>query len=769
MKSFTVAWLALVIATAGAVAAGPAREVVDKDIDRAVAGAKRFLYAQQTASGAWPQWSHRTTGEHNTVIAMLALLESGESRNNARIKKGLAALVKFDTRNLYTIATRVMVLARAGAGEKNSPYHGQLLADVKRLTAGAARGGGAWGYGGPERTGDNSCSQFALLALWEADRAGVKIDPALIRLVERTWVRRQRPDGGWVYAGQPDLKATTTVSMTTAGLASLYICQDVLTKTCQPYAHRKSSDRGWKFLADRLGADYHRDGYVAFCVQRVGMASGQKFIGTMDWFGTGAAKLAEPSPYGSRYTGQWGPIVRASFELLFLTRGRIPLTFNKLAHGKETSWNFHTRDVPHFTEHMRRNFERIMRWQIVGITDDVAQMLDAPILLVAGRDALDFTPDQWAKLREYSLSGGTLLLVPSHNSKGFFDSAKAGLETLYADWIRNDSLRYTLQPLEADHPIYSVHEPVPNGSRAAPLWGVSDGTRLLAVLSRRDIACPWQRRAHKAGRIDYLMGVNFFLYATGSNSLRMRMRPVFAGGTGRARHTVRVARLRHRGNASTQPYALKYLSDKLTAENRVKLTVTENAAIDAKTLAGHHLAWMTGSDAFTLSDGQIRALRAYLDGGGTLFVNALGGSRAFAESAEKMLDEVFANVDVLAGNASPVSPVMTGRCGEFRGLPLTGLERTLKWRNTRDAPAAPVKAYHHAGRAMAIYAPFGVHDTLDGHAAHGARSYMPPSARQIAANVVLCALMAKPAPKPGHKPLSGPAPAPATQPAPAGK
>ena len=770
MKKAIVAAVLAALAVSRAVqAAPPPRDVTNEDVDRAMAQAKRYLWGQQSGSGHWPSHSHLVPGGGATAIALFALLEAGESRNSPGMKKGLEALAKLKTRNLYVVTTRVIALSKAAAHLKESPYHKQLQADMRYLTAAARRHGGAWGYGGPERTGDNSCSQFALLALWEADRVGIRIDPALVRAVERTWLRRQRKDGGWTYSGQPKVDTAATIAMTTAGLASLYITQDVLTRACKPYPHREAVDAAWKFLKKDLKKDYYKNGYLAFCVQRVGMASGEKFMAGMDWFAVGAAKLAQPSPYGRSYGGRWGPVVRASFELLFLARGRIPLTCNKLAHGEPADWDFHTRDVAHFTEYMRRNFERPMRWQIVKITDDMRLLLDAPILLIAGRKAANFTPAQWAKLREYTLRGGTLLFVPCHKSREFLNSARRPLEDLYAEQrkaaVGSTSRpasrpavggRYLLRPLPADHPIYNAHEKVRGGPRVAPMWGISDGTRLLAVVSQRDIACPWHRQETRTGKIEFQLGVNFFLYATGANSLRMRMRPVFVGRGGKARHRAKVAWLRHGGNWSTQPYALKYLSEKLTAENRVAIELAVGAPIEASGLAAHQLAWLTGSSGFSLTDKQVKAMRAYLDGGGTLFVNAVGGSSRFADAAEDMLEKLFADTPVAGAPVGPDSPLMTGKCGEFRGPPLGKLKRTTVWRKSRSAPRSPVSVYRRHGRAVVIYARYGIHDTLDGHTAHGAYSYMPTSAREVAANVVLYSLMKKPKP-------------PATQTAPARK
>jgi hypothetical protein len=133
-------------------------------------------------------------------------------------------------------------------------------------------------------------------------------------------------------------------------------------------------------------------------------------------------------------------------------------------------------------------------------------------------------------------------------------------------------------------------------------------------------------------------------------------------------------------------------------------------------------------------------LREYLHSGGTLLVNAVGGSRAFNGSARKMLDAIFKEGGIGRGYLSKYSPLLTGKCGDFRGPKLDKLSRTTSFRQA--APRAPLVmlGYRRGERTLAIHIRFGVHDTLDGHTVHGAKSYMPASARDIAANVALYAL-----------------------------
>jgi hypothetical protein len=396
-----------------------------------------------------------------------------------------------------------------------------------------------------------------------------------------------------------------------------------------------------------------------------------------------------------------------------------------------------------------------MRWQVANIAENVQLMLDAPILLVEGITAPQFTPDQWAKLREYTLRGGTILFVATSNSKVFADAAKKGLEDLYTQEAKiAGGNRYKLEALGEDHPIYSIYgEKIARGDKAVPCWGVSDGTRTLAIVCGRDIAEAWQKRARVSGKLDYQIGTNFYLYATGYNPSRTKMRPVFVGSGKQVAAKVKVAWLAHEGNWYTQPYALDYLSQKLTAENRLALDVQVGASIDAKGLAGCSLAWMAGSSGFKLSDEQVAALKAYLDGGGTLFLNAVGGNKDFRNSAQALLEKLFEGQDIPVRETVPLnSPLVTGKIGEYRGpiLVPAQLTRTRTWQQSlAEVKGLQLRTYEKDGRAVALLAPYGIHDTLDGHTGYGALSYLPGPAMDIAANIVLYAYAgggAKPTP-----------------------
>lgn len=755
MKRFVLP-LALISLLLSAAAPAAVRETTDEDVDRAIDRAKRYLWAQQKPEGHWQvphyEYRHHLPGGFTTASVVYALLEAGETpQNDKRMRKAVDALVAMDLNSIRARSLRAMALGRVVAADpkgRNTPYFRQLVEDLKWLLIGQKRRRftGAWGDGGPERIGDNMSGQFALGAMWETQQAGIDLKKGIFQLAEKHWIRNQQKDGGWTLDGDPKTSMATDVRMTAAALTSLYICWDALEKGSGPYDHQDALNRGWSYLDKHFKPDFVDNSYSAFCIQQLGMLSGQKFIGQHDWYAIAARKLAEPRPGGAAYRGYWGPIVRAAYELIILARGRIPLTFNKLNYGKATDWNYHSRDVARFTDFMKRTLERPMRWQIVTLQYDVRALLDAPIMIVEGKDALELSADQWAILREYTLRGGTLLFIPSRNSKPFEDSARQALKDLYVTQREQAGKHYVLEQLPENHPVYSIHEKFgPLASRYG-LWAISDGTRPLALICQRDIAQAWQRKAETAMRRDFKLGANLFFYVTGQNNLSSRMRPIFNSLSGaKAIHNASVGWLKHDGNWNTQPYALEYVGEKLAAENRVKLDVTAGVDPAKDDLKPFTLLWVTGTDTFTLPDKAIDNLRAYVKAGGTIAVNPVGGSKDFTRSARALLDLVFLNEpDIEHDSVAVTSPLMTGKCADFRGPRLNDLAVTRPLQRPGGLGVQPMEVYQilGEGRALAIFMPFGVHDTLDGHTAYGAQSYMPSSAQSIAANVILYAMTA---------------------------
>jgi len=744
----------LVCCLSGQAGASAVRDTTDKDIDRAITSAKSYLLSQQLPGGSWEHvhycYRNKLPGGFPTAVITFALLEAGESyENNPRMRRGVEALARLKTNDLRVRALRVMALSRAVGRNKKSPYRKTLIADIKWI----ARGKGRWGNTLKDKYGDNFCNHLAMTALWDARMyAGVPIPKVLFKLGEKTWIKRQKPNGGWTFSGLPGNKMAPDLRMTAAGLASMYISRDALSTASGKSKQREVMDKAWAYLNKNFTDKFLQktkgnanSSYTGFCIQQMGMTSGQKFIGGVDWYAVMAWELAKPQPLGNQYRRNafWGPLVRGAFELIMLAKGRLPLTFNKLDYGAGTGWDYHPRDIARFSEYMQRKFERRMRWQVVLINSNVQTLLDAPMMLVAGQDELKLDKVQWDRLKEYTLRGGTLLFMAVRKGEGFLKSVKEKLKTLYAQQRTQAGGHYELKKLPDSHPLYNVYKKLKQGSKKFPLWGLSDGTRLLAVISEKDVARSWQGRKEVAGQRDYILGVNFFLYATGQNDLSTRMRPIFttSGKVLPVRQSMKIGWVKHDGNWNTQPYALDYLAQELAVQNQLAVKVTPAVALEAGKLGRYNLLWMTGSDSFDLSDAQLAALRDYLYTGGMLMINAVGGASGFQRSAGDMLEKIFGDdEDVSDTLSSADSPLMTGKCGNYRGPKLGKLARTRAFIRTHPRAVEPVMEYRNAaGRILVAYLRFGMHDTLDGHTAYNAKSYMPPAAMDIAANIALYA------------------------------
>jgi len=95
---------------------------------------------------------------------------------------------------------------------------------------------GGWGYpdGVHQETGDTSMTQYAVLSSWEAIQAGFDVDLETIDHVAGWLVKTQDPSGAFGYQGIVAEGPTRVpqnevrLSLTAAGLGSLYICADLL-------------------------------------------------------------------------------------------------------------------------------------------------------------------------------------------------------------------------------------------------------------------------------------------------------------------------------------------------------------------------------------------------------------------------------------------------------------------------------------------------------------------------------------------------------------
>jgi hypothetical protein len=193
------------------------------------------------------------------------------------------------------------------------------------------------------RAGDNSNTQFAMLALWTARRHNVPTDQALLASYQR-FMNPQNPDGGWGYTPG----AGTTNSMTNVGLLGLAMGHGASPEVVhfdpknpkaaivKPALGDPAIQKGLTALSRYIGqpvtdpakANFPMQNlYFLWSVERVAMLYDLKTIGGKDWYGWGAQILVHNQQAGgewpsAHYHGTTPPL-NTCFALLFLRRSNL--------------------------------------------------------------------------------------------------------------------------------------------------------------------------------------------------------------------------------------------------------------------------------------------------------------------------------------------------------------------------------------------------------------------------------------------------------------
>lgn len=216
-------WLAM--ASSRGVAAeggllGPTPEI-DRMIRRAL------VYIKANAGKSTGSTGHR-------FLAALALSKSGEPAESPIVKEAVDRIRGMCQSGIYKPSDTHTQIYEAGVAcmllgsADNRAYQPEIEAIAKFLMEKQHKAG-AWDYEGREDKGDTSISQYGILGLWEAVRAGVEVPKSVWQRAAGWHLRTQARDGGFSYhpdEGGEESKPRPT--MTVAGTGSLLICRRML-------------------------------------------------------------------------------------------------------------------------------------------------------------------------------------------------------------------------------------------------------------------------------------------------------------------------------------------------------------------------------------------------------------------------------------------------------------------------------------------------------------------------------------------------------------
>ncbi|MGA2498953.1 MAG: DUF4159 domain-containing protein, partial [Tepidisphaeraceae bacterium] len=356
---------------------------------------------------------------------------------------------------------------------------------------------------------------------------------------------------------------------------------------------------------------------------------------------------------------------------------------------------------------------------------------DAPVLWMSGRDEIRLKHDEVAKLRMFVEQGGMVFGNADCSRKAFADSfRKLGMEMFPA---------YEFRELPPTHVVFTGEQFKRDKWPAAPfLQGLSNGVRELMVLAAGDFGQGFQVRSFAGPRTEPMSQAtaNLFLYAVDKSNLRNKGENYLIArpGSAKADKKIKVARLKYGGNWDPEPGGWRRLDNYMVKGHKTDLVI-ETVELGDGNLArgGYTVADLTGTTPVHFSEKQQAELKEYVDGGGTLVVDAAGGAAEFGLAAEAMLKQLFpaaGDLPMLATSHPVFSSEEKIASFEYRNFARKQLGNIKTPR---------LRGFEVNKRTRVFFSPEDLGAGLVGQEVDGIYGYAPPTALRMMAGMLLYA------------------------------
>ena len=268
------------------------------------------------------------------------------------------------------------------------------------------------------RGGDNSNSQFAVLALYDAQRVGVEVSRETWQLAADYWRSTQNDDGSWGYVPGD----AGTGSMTCAGIGGLAISTAALESgdaavengrvDLLPAARRRRQARprhrlaGRPFLRESQSAPGRRRPVVPLLLSlrpRAGRpAHGPPLHRRSRLVSRRAPSSWSANRIRSRTIGKATWYAEQQSAHQHRDGAVVPVEGSPAdRHGQAastataTTWNQHRRDAAHLTEYTEEAWDLGLTWQVMDPAKaTVEDLLQAPVLYISGSQAPNLLPSR---------------------------------------------------------------------------------------------------------------------------------------------------------------------------------------------------------------------------------------------------------------------------------------------------------------------------------------------------------------------------------------
>jgi hypothetical protein len=407
-------------------------------------------------------------------------------------------------------------------------------------------------------------------------------------------------------------------------------------------------------------------------------------------------------------------------------------------------WNMCPADLQQITAKARRWFGLRFGEETTTLGSFHGDPEQTPVLFFSGGRTIRVDQEQRERLRSFVLSGGMLVFDSIAGSPFFYRSAR--------DLVAETFPEYAIRMVPLDHPLYhmlydvtKVSYPKNLDADTPHLEGIYVGSRLGAVLSKYGLGCGWDDRevplipqavyydVDSANKI----GLNLIAYAVGyAYAGREEAKPELFGSLDEKAPTDEFvfAQIRHGGAWNVHPGAASSLLRRLRQSTSLRVSLKRApVSLGEDEVTSRHFLYLTGLDDFQFDERERAALRRFLNGGGTLFVNNGLGLRTFHEAVVRELKTVLpdATLAPLPVTHPIYSSVFT--LEEASYTPAVAEARP-------DLKTPYLEGVVLDGDLRVIYSPFDLEAAWLGCEYPLAKAYQPDSGLRMGMNLVMYAM-----------------------------
>lgn len=622
-----------------------AQDFTQADVDKQAQIIAEALKRMQNADGSF-RYAGGNYGVGATSLVVFALASAGYDESDPAV----ARAVGYISSN-RTISTYEEGLAACALEKINPVKYKDRIKYAHEYLIGAQIQSGGWGYNNLKKApyNDESCSQYAVLGLNAAEKAGFEI-PKKTRDGALFFYRSmQKDDGGWGYCGR-----NPSVSMTCAGLASYRLLGEKMEipvpGRCGVYKDNRIMQAGLKWLernAKQFLQTFHFQqwGYYAlYGLERVCILNGIKELNGIDWYREGCRNILVNDNWKS-------DVVSASFVLLFIARNSAPYAITKWEWNGD--WEPDKYDVPNWVEGVSQKLNRPLDWQTAKLGGGTNKAGRASMIFVSGHGEFKASDAELEELRQYLADGGILVAEACCGDKTFFKSFMNLMETKLD---KKAGMHFSKVP--AEHPIMSsVNQMTP---AECPIYMLKKGCgRFQVYLLEKDISCALNGDTTAPAEIERARKIseNILVFALGKRKPKAKFEKVEyekinvddllgpelkEGSAELYKYDNPLGRVKHGGEWNTDQAFNRGLT-KAFAKNPDLPVFDAEVPVDPETneIYACKVLLLTGHGAPELSQKAVVNLRNYITNGGKIIAEACCSDAVFDAAFRKLVTGMF--------------------------------------------------------------------------------------------------------------------------------